>query len=186
MCLLIEILQNSCKKITIQDFSEYDLTKGKIISSIIKVKSPGQEKWKTISFITGGTTLIDNKILEIQKNLSDTISDLLEGYYEFKITVIQSLNGVETINTETFCYFNSCNIDCKIDQLKLDILSNKCCEDLECQGKLSSSYSLLETLKLYRDGIKASAELCKKQTVLDLYKCLKSKLEIEDVNCKCK
>ena len=186
MCILIEILQNSCKKISIQDFSEYDLSKGSIISSIIKIKSPGQEKWKSISFVNGGITIIDNKILGIQKNINESLSDLLEGFYEFKILVTQSLNGIETLTEEVYCYFNSCNIDCKIDQLKLEILSNKCCDNLNCNDKLSDSYKLLETLKLYRDGIKSSAELCKKETVSDLYKCLKSKLELDNVKCKCK
>ena len=186
MCILIEILQNSCKKLSIQDYSEYDLTKGVITTSVLKVKSPGQTKWVDLVFKDSGVTLIDNKILGIQRLINETLSDLSEGFYEFVIEVTQVKDGITTFSTQNFCYFNSCSIDCKIDQLQLDILAEKCCEDNDCKGKLSDSYKLLEDLKLYREGIKASAELCKKETVTDLYKCLKLKLETQNVDCKCK
>lgn len=185
-CINIEINQFSCKKIIITDYSEYDINKGTISFSVIKIKIPGQSKLVELKFNNNSSTILDSKNLGIQKILTDVLKDIPEGFYKFDIEVTQTKNGVITTSFGSFCHFNNCNIDCYIDKLKLDILSNKCCEDSDCSNKLKDSYLLLNDLELYRDGIKASAELCKEEAVKELYNCLKNKINLSDVQCKCK
>ena len=185
-CINIDIIQSSCNKIIITDYSEYDLTKGPITSKIVKILVPGQTKIIEVDFNINSTTILDCKNLNIQRITTDPVKDLLEGLYELNIEVTQVKDGITTTSFQTICHFNMCSIDCSISKLKLDILSNKCCDDNDCSNKLKDSYKFLNELELYRDGIKASSELCNKETVKELYKCLKTKLSLSDVQCKCK
>jgi hypothetical protein len=188
MQLLLEFSQNSCKNIYLNNLSEYDLSLGAIKSTYINVLTPGQTIPVKILIPTQGQIVLNAKNMGIQKNLSVYLQDLTEGYYQFDFTVEQQIapNSEITINTETFCYFNTCHLDCTIDQKTLDLLESKCCSYNDCTGTLSKETQDIETLKLYREGLKSATSLCKKETATEIYKCLQYKLDLLNIDCGCK
>lgn len=185
MCLNFEIIQNSCKQIILKDYSTYDLTKGNITSVKLYILVPGQTESKVLQIPFKEDVVLNSLNMGLSKS-TNSLQDIAEGYYEFKIEVEQTLNTVKNTLKEEFCYFNSCNLDCQISNLTLDLLSKKCCDDLECSNKLSSNTKQIETLKLYREGLKSTANMCKREYADELYECLKTKLGNTNDKCNCK
>jgi hypothetical protein len=184
MCLNFEIKQNSCKQIILKDYSVYDLSKGNITSVKLYILVPGQTVPK-INNIPFGEEIVLNSVNMGLSNSTENLQDILEGYYEFKIEVTQTLNNNSTVSKKEFCYFNTCTTDCIIDKQTLDILSKACCDDNDCSNKLSANTKQIETLKLYREGLKAAASQCKREYADELFKCLKSKISNLDDKCDC-
>jgi hypothetical protein len=185
MCLNFEITQNSCKQIILKDYSTYNLSKGNITSVKLYILVPGQTKPKINNIPFGQEIVLNSLNMGLSKSTS-SLQDIAEGYYEFKIEVEQTLNGKKTVTKEEFCYFNTCTLDCTIDKQTLDILSKVCCDDNDCSNKLSANTKQIETLKLYREGLKSSAAQCKREYADELYKCLKTKISTLDDKCNCK
>lgn len=188
MQLHLEFSQHSCKYIYVNNTSEYDLTLGNIVSTYVNVLTPGQTIAKKILIPFEGQLTLNAKNLGQQTNLSKYLQDILEGYYTLELVVEQQVdpNSPLVINKETFCYFNTCQLDCAIDKKTLELLQNKCCNENDCTGKLRQETKDIETLKLYREGLKSSANLCKKETATEIYKCLQYKLGVLDIDCGCK
>lgn len=184
MCLNFEITQNSCKQIVIKDYSVYDLTKGNITNVKLFILVPGQTVPKINNIPFGGEIVLNSVNMGLS-NSTNPLQDIIEGYYEFKIEVEQTLNNVKTVTKEEFCYFNTCVTDCIIDKQNLDALSKACCDDNDCSNKLSKNTKQTEILKLYREGLKSAASLCKKELAEELFKCLKSKISNLDDKCDC-
>jgi hypothetical protein len=157
MCLNFEITQNSCKQIILKDYSTYDLSKGNITSVKLYILVPGQTKPKINNIPFGQEIVLNSLNMGLSKSTS-SLQDIAEGYYEFKIEVEQTL----------------------------DILSKACCDDNDCSNKLSTNTKQIETLKLYREGLKSSAAQCKREYADELYKCLKTKISTLDDKCNCK
>jgi hypothetical protein len=161
---------------------------GNIIETYILATVPGQTNSVKISLPFSGQVTLNAKNLGIQKNLSAYLQDLTEGYYEFEFVVTQQVdpNAPITESKETFCYVNTCQLDCTIDKKTLELLQNKCCNENDCTGKLTQETKDIETLKLYREGLKSSASLCKKETAMEIYQCLQYKLGVLNIDCGCK
>jgi hypothetical protein len=187
MQLLLEISQSTCKYIYVNNASEYDLDLGRITSTYINVLVPGQTQTKKVLIPFEGQLTLNAKNIGQQKNLSKYLQDISEGYYTFELVVEQQLtpNSPIVTNKQTFCYFNTCKIDCTIDKKTLEFLQNKCCNEDDCSGKSAKELQTLETLKLYREGLKSAASLCKKETVDEIYSCLQYKLETLSIDCGC-
>lgn len=188
MNLHLEFNQNSCKYITLSNLSEYDLSLGNIVSTYVNVLVPGQTVAKKILVPFEGDLVLNAKNLGIQTNLSNYLQDITEGYYSFTLVVEQQLNpnSPKVSNSETFCYFNTCQLDCTIDQKTLELLQNKCCNENDCTGKLSKETKDIDTLRLYREGLKSAANYCKKETAMEIFSCLTEKLNMLNIDCGCK
>ena len=188
MNLNLEFSQHSCKYIYVNNTSEYDLTLGNIVSTYVNVLTPGQTETIKLLIPFEGQLTLNAKNLGQQTNLSKYLQDILEGYYTLELVVEQQIdvNSPIVINKETFCYFNTCQLDCTIDKRTLELLQNKCCNENDCTGKLRQETKDIETLKLYREGLKSSASLCKKETATEIYECLQYKLEVLNIDCGCK
>jgi hypothetical protein len=187
MQLLLEFSQFSCKYIYLNNVSEYDLSLGNIIETYILATVPGQTNSVKISLPFSGQVTLNAKNLGIQKNLSAYLQDLTEGYYEFEFVVTQQVDPDAPIteSKETFCYVNTCQLDCTIDKKTLDLLQNKCCNEDDCTGKLNQQTQTIETLRLYREGLKSAGSVCKKETAAEIQACIKYLLELEPYDCKC-
>lgn len=188
MQLLLEFSQFSCKYIYLNNVSEYDLSLGSIVETYVLATVPGQTSAIKISIPFQGQVTLNAKNLGIQKNLSAYLQDLTEGYYEFEFVVTQQTNPNAPITEtkELFCYVNTCQLDCTIDKKTLDLLQNKCCNEDDCTGKLNQQTQSIETLKLYREGLKSAGNVCKKETAMEIQNCIKYMLELEPYDCKCK
>jgi hypothetical protein len=188
MNLNLEFSQHSCKYIYVNNTSEYDLTLGAVKTTYIKVLSPGQTETIQLSIPFEGQLTLNAKNLGQQTDLNALLQDILEGYYTIELVVTQQLNNSSPIVTssETFCYYNTCQLDCTIDKKTLEFLQNKCCNEQDCTGKLRQETKDIETLKLYREGLKSSASLCKKETATEIHECLQYKLGVLNIDCGCK
>ena len=183
-CLYTNIKNKTCYKIVLEDCTDI---KGTILSSKVNVLIPGQTKSTELKFNVGSLTYIDSINTKLQKLINNPLMELPTGMYTFDIEIVFSneKKEIETIK-EQFCFFNFCNIKCIIDQLKLDIVLDKCKKEsnTDCSSTKDYNLDLISTIDMYIEGIKASAELCKMETVNKLYTCLKSKLDIlENEGC---
>lgn len=188
MQLHLEFSQFSCKYINLTNLSEYDLSLGNIKEIYVLATVPGQTTSVKITVPFEGQITLNAKNLGIQKNLSAYLQDLTEGYYEFELVVKQQVdpNAPITESSELFCYVNTCQLDCTIDKKTLDLLQNKCCNEDDCTGKLNKETQSIETLRLYREGLKSAGNVCKKETATEIQNCIKYMLELEPYDCKCK
>jgi hypothetical protein len=188
MNLNLEFSQHSCKYIYVNNTSEYDLTLGAIKTTYINVLNPGQTTTIQLLIPFEGQLTLNAKNLGQQTNISAPLQDIAEGYYTLELVVEQQVDPNSPIitNSETFCYYNTCQLDCTIDRKTLELLQNNCCNENDCTGKLTQQTRDIETLKLYREGLKSAASLCKKETATEINACLQYKLGVLNIDCGCK